>query len=274
MAQPGTDERVARSTDGVSIAFNTLGTGAPALVFVHGGLANRGFWWHQLESLSNKHQVVTLDLAGHGGSGSDRRVWSILQFAQDVRAVVATLALSKVVLVGNSLGGPVALEAAALLPGRVIGVIGVDTLHDAAAQEEPAAIRARAQEFARDSSGSCHAMVGQLFHLGAHAELRKWAEREMCAVPPSVVVPMLESFAGYDMAAAFRRAGVPIRAINGDLWPTSVERNRMVAADFDVTVMPHTGHYPMLEQPDEFNRLLLEVVAGITSAPFPRRPPD
>lgn len=261
---PATHESgIATSKDGVRIAFTTRGTGEPALVFVHGGLANRTFWRHQLEDLSPRHRVVTLDLAGHGESGRNRTTWSMAMFAEDVRAVVDQLALRTLVLIGNSLGGPVALEAAALLPGRVVGVIGIDTLQDVTALDDPAEARARAAAFERDPEGSCRAMVAQLFHPGAHTELRAWAEAEMCGTPKEVVVPMFRSFVGYDLAGAFRRAGVPIRALNGDLWPTSVANNRSVAPDFDVVVMPNTGHYPMLEQPDEFNRRLEQIITAL-----------
>jgi len=53
---------------------------------------------------------------------------------------------------------------------------------------------------------------------------------------------------------------VPIRAINGDLYPTKVDVNRMAGLDFDAVVMAGAGHYPMLERPDEFNRHLRAIV--------------
>ena len=250
----------ARSSDGARIAYVTRGTGRPALVFVHGGLANRTFWREQIEGLSPRYQVVAVDLAGHGESERRRAASTIARFGEDVCAVVNHLGLSRLVIIGNSLGGPAALEAAALLPERAMGVVGVDTFHDATVRQPPEEVRARAAAFARDPAGSCRAMVGQLFHPNAYGSLRGWAETEMCAVPPDVVVPMLEGFAGYDLAAAFRKAGVPIRAINGDLWPTQTDRNRSVVADFDAVVIPHAGHYPMLEQPEVFNRLLERLV--------------
>jgi pimeloyl-ACP methyl ester carboxylesterase len=73
----------------------------------------------------------------------------------------------------------------------------------------------------------------------------------------------MESVGGYDVAVAFRKAGVPIRAINGDLWPTRVEVNRTVTPDFDAVIMKGAGHYPMLERPTEFNRLLVEYVQAL-----------
>jgi alpha-beta hydrolase superfamily lysophospholipase len=64
---------VARSTDGVPIAYTFGGDKGPALVFIHGGFANRGFWSGQLGALAPQHRVVALDLAGHGASGRDRK---------------------------------------------------------------------------------------------------------------------------------------------------------------------------------------------------------
>jgi len=259
------DGRV-RSADGVEIAYSARGEGETALVFVHGGLADRAFWAPQMQQLADRYRVVALDLAGHGASGRERAAWTIPAFSQDVRAVVEALDLRRAVLVGNSLGGPVALEAAALLPGRVIGVVAVDTLHDATITFSPGEAKERAAAFRQDFPAAGHAMVVSLFHAETQPELRDWAERRMCGMPRQVVAGMMEGFAGYDVGAACRRAGVPIRAINGDLWPTNVERGRTVAPGFAAAVMAGTGHFPMLERPAEFNRHLVEFAEELAAA--------
>ena len=74
---------------------------------------------------------------------------------------------------------------------------------------------------------------------------------------------MFLGMAGYDEAAAVRRLQAPLRAINGDLYPTDIEANRKIKPDFDAVIMKHMGHYPMLERPDEFNRLVAETVASL-----------
>lgn len=263
-----------RSADGVEIAYTDKGAGPVAIVFIHGGLADRSFWGEQFAGLAGQYRLVALDLAGHGASGRNREAMTIAAWASDVRAVVDALELRRVVLVGNSLGGPVALEAAALLKGRAIGVIGVDTLHLATQQMPVAEAHARAEAFRKDFAGSCHAMVEALFHPGTYPELKAWAEKRMCAAPPAVAVAMMEGFGGYDMARAFRNAGVPIRAINGDLWPTRTDVNRTVTPDFDAVIMKGAGHYPMLERPAEFNRLLVEFVQGFDRAAAPAAKPS
>lgn len=248
-----------RSADGVEIAYSTAGRGDIALVFIHGGLADRTFWAPQISALSDRFQIVALDLGGHGKSGIGRKSWTIPAFGEDVRAVVEKLGLKRVVLIGNSLGGPVALEAARLLKSRVLGVVGIDTLHDATVKYPASLAQARAEAFRKDFNGACREMVRSLFHPGAQPDLQNWAEKRMCATSHQVVVSMIEGFGGYDLEAAFRAAGAPIRAINGDLWPTNAERNKTIT-DFDAVIMKGAGHYPMLERRDEFNQALIRIV--------------
>ena len=77
----------------------------------------------------------------------------------------------------------------------------------------------------------------------------------------------MESMADYDLAAAARATVAPIRCINGDLFPTQVERSRSVHPDYDAVVLPHMGHYPMLENPALFNATLEALLAKLMSAP-------
>lgn len=254
-----------KSSNGVHIAYSEAGSGNVSLLFIHGGLASRAFWAPQLEALAGTFRMAALDLAGHGDSGRNRDRWSISTFAGDVCAVAETLDLRHLVLAGNSLGGPVALEAAARLAGRAIGVVGVDTLHVVDQVFRPEEVHERAAAFRNDFKGACADMCQALFHPGEHLDLQAWALRIMLTMDPDVVGRMMEGLAGYDLGEAFRRAGVPIRAINGDLWPTEIEANRKVAPDFDAVIMKGAGHYPMLERPDEFNRLLVEVVNGLAA---------
>ena len=124
---PTIERKTCTASDGVTIVYSAAGAGEPALVFVHGGLANRGFWDGELKSLAAHHRIIAPDLPGHGESGSNRQKWGLPEFGADVRAVIDAERVKKVIIFGNSLGGPVAIEAALLLPGQVLGVVGVDT---------------------------------------------------------------------------------------------------------------------------------------------------
>ena len=239
------------------------GPGEPALVFVHGGLADRGFWDGQLKEFGAKHKTIALDLPGHGESGANRTKWGIPEFGADVKAVIEAEKAKKVILFGNSLGGPVTIEAALLLPGRVLGVVGVDTFHLLDQVIPPDQMEQRAELFEKDYAGSLKTMIGLLFHKDADPALVADAEKRMSGTSPAVAKAMFLGMAGYDEGASVRRLQAPIRAINGDLYAVDVEGNRKIKPDFDAVIMTHMGHYPMLERPAEFNRLVAEMVARL-----------
>ena len=67
------ERKTCLAPDGVTLVYSAAGSGEPALVFVHGGLADRSFWEGELKNLSGNHRAIALDLAGHGESGSNRR---------------------------------------------------------------------------------------------------------------------------------------------------------------------------------------------------------
>ncbi len=262
------DVRIERKTclaeDGVTIVYSAVGKGDPALVFIHGGLADRTFWNDQLKAFASHHRVIALDLPGHGESGFNRKKWGIPEFGPDVKAVIEAEKLKNVIIFGNSLGGPVAIEAALLLPDQVLGVVGVDTFQVLDNRIKPEEAKQRAEFFQNDFDGALKQMVRMLFHTDADPAFIEEAESRMTGTSPETARAMLLSFAGYDLGAAVRRLTAPLRAINGDLYPTDVKANRKVKADFDAVIMKHMGHYPMLERPKEFNNWVREVVASLT----------
>jgi len=257
------ERKTCRAADGVELVYSVTGKGEPALVFIHGGLANRGFYDGQLRAFAPRHRVIALDLPGHGESGSDRTNWGIPEFGADVTAVIDAEKADKVIIFGNSLGGPVAIEAGLLLPGRALGVVGIDTFQQLGGVFTAEEVGQRAELFEKDYAGAIKAMIGMLFHKDTDPVLVADAEKRMMGTPPAAAKAMFLGMAGYDMGAAAARLTAPLRAINGDLYPTDIEGNRKIKPGFEAVIMAHTGHYPMLERPAEFNRLVAETIADL-----------
>jgi len=261
--------RTTSSFDGVSIAYSVSGTAETALVFIHGGMSDRSFWDGQHAAFADRFRVIAVDLAGHGESGQNRPEWGIPQFGRDVVAVMDAENVSRGVLIGNSLGGPAAVEAALFAPTRVLAVIGIDTFQSL--QTPPADHGQKtAEAWQKDPQGSMDQMLRMLLHSDLDAALYEDIRRRMSRTPIEVCCAMFRSFGGYDMAGAVAKLHVPLRCVNGDKFPVNFEELRRVAPGFDAVVLPHTGHYPMLECPEEFNRVLGEALdrLGVTlSAP-------
>jgi len=254
----------ARSADGVAIGYQVSGDGPVSVVFVHGWLGDRGYWKHQLDYFAEARRVVALDLAGHGASGLNRDQWTYRAFGEDVAAVVRSLNLERVVLVGHSMGGPVVLEAARIVPQRVIGLVAVDALQN---PEAPGiadeAIDAFLAPFEADFDDAVRALVGRaMFVPRSDPVLKAWIVEDMASAPPAVGVGALRSNMLWpsttrsDALAALR---APVRLINTDLYPTDSEA--VSRYGMQVVIMPGVGHFAMLEDPETFNDLLSSAIA-------------
>ena len=112
VARPGAGPRIALSPDNVHIEYRVLGHGEPAVLLVHGWACDANYWNEQLEALKAHYTVVAINLAGHGGSGSNRSDWSIANYAPDVAAVAKQIPNQHLVLVGHAMGATVVLAAA------------------------------------------------------------------------------------------------------------------------------------------------------------------
>jgi pimeloyl-ACP methyl ester carboxylesterase len=113
----------------------TPATHAPdVLVFIHGWLLSRQYWQPLTELLAPKYQCLAYDLRGFGSSRLPIAVqevlpsvsYSLASYAQDLGQLLEQLNLSRVWLVGHSLGGSIALWGAHLFPDRVQGVICIN----------------------------------------------------------------------------------------------------------------------------------------------------
>lgn len=253
---------VAVGADGIPIHFETNGAGRPALVFVHGWSCDRSHWRYQVPAFADRHQVVTVDLAGHGESGGGRREWTMPAFGGDVAAVVDRLGLDDVVLVGQSMGGDVIVEAALLLGDRVRGLVWVDTYSSLDERRDPEEIEAFAVPFRQDFVSATRALVGRLFVPSSDPALVEEVAAQMSSRPPDIAIDALEHAVSNEgpAAAGLRRLTAPVVSIHPAFRPPDVGSLREYGVR--AIVMEDVGHWPMLEDPARFNALLEEILAG------------
>src|SRR5687768_17500671 len=91
-AQPsGGAARISIAPDGVHVQYRVYGSGEPALVFIHGWSGDSNYWREQIAEFSKRYTLVTVDLAGHGGTDGNRTEWSIARFGEDVATALAAV---------------------------------------------------------------------------------------------------------------------------------------------------------------------------------------
>ena len=256
-----TSSSVVPASDGVPIHYAVQGKGEPTLVFIHCWSCNRHLWDNQVAEFSKTHRVVTIDLPGHGESGLERKSWTVESYGDDVKTVVAKLNLKRVVLVGSSMGGPIALEATRRMPDRVIGIVPVDTLQNVDTKVPPEQLEGVFKALEADFKGASAMLMNQFFFSPSTPEaVKQRVIADIASRPPETAIAILRGIFAYDPVPALKEIKVPIRAINADRNPTSLEVNRKYAPQFDVVIIKGTGHYPMLEDPARFNAMLTDVL--------------
>lgn len=253
------------SLDGVSIHYKVQGTGTPTLIFVHGWGCDKSYWDAQLPHFTRTHQVVTIDLAGHGDSGSNRKRWTMAAFGEDVRAVINDLKLTQIILIGHSMGGPVCLEAAHWLKDKVIVIVGVDTfrnsVYESYTKEEIDEYLAPLQaNFAEEVSN----WVRQdMFTEKSDPSLIEQIASDMSTIPPRIGLETLDELCKWDLASALQKVKAPIRCINAAAFRIP-EFEAQYASYFDVKYMAEIGHFVMMEDPNIFNHLLTQAIQEFT----------
>jgi pimeloyl-ACP methyl ester carboxylesterase len=257
-------KKTIRAEDGLDIVCEARGGGDTALVFLHGWCGDREYWKHQVDGFAADYRVVALDQAGHGESGKNRKLWSVSGLASDVDTVVKALDLKRVILVGHSMGGPVALLAAKRMPQTVVAVIGVDTLQNAEVKMPEEGSKKFIEAFEADFNGTMREGLSGLLPEKTDPDLKNWLVTRAQAQDQKMALGLMRDLVGLDTKALLKDAKAPVRCINSAggykfFTPTAVEVNKKYA-DFNAVTIEAVGHYPMLEKPAEFNQKLREVL--------------
>lgn len=259
--------RVIASKDGTLISYEMYGTGEPTLIFVHGWSCDTRYWRHQVASFSQHHKVVLVDLAGHGHSGTTRETYSMKAFGEDVQAVAEATESQNIILIGHSMGGIIIAEAARLMPQRVKGLIGVDTLENIEYPMSRDELDQMLTPLQQDFQAGTRQFVQTMLSPTTNAQLREWIIADMSAAPSAVALSAMEEFLSLyltgHIADIFDELRIPVMTVNGDLWPIDYEANRRHMLSFEAIVLQEADHFLMMALPDEFNKALEQAIKTI-----------
>ena len=255
---------VALSKDGTPISYEVYGSGPTTLVFVHGWSCDARYWREQLPVFSGKYRVVALDLAGHGHSGSSRSRYTMEAFGEDVRAVVEATESESVILIGHSMGGSVIAEAARLMPKRVKGLIGVDTLGNIEYPITPEEVEQMQAPMKEDFQKGVRDFVKTMILPDTDPALAEWILSDMSSASSAVALSAMDELMSLyitgEAAKVFEEIPVPVISVNADLWPIDYEANRRHMHAYDAIVLKGADHFLMMDRPFEFNWALEQAI--------------
>ncbi len=241
--------------DGIKIHSSTAGKGPKTVILVHGWTCDETTWNAQVPALSKEYRVITLDLPGHGQTGSPKDgKLSMDLFARAVEAVRKDSKADRVVLVGHSMGTPVVIQYARLYPEHTAALVFVDggvTLPTGARRPDPKAIAGPDGVKARET------IIRSMFSASTTPDEQKHILTMMLAAPESTAVGAMQ--ATFDPANW--KGDVFQQPILGLYADHSGAGNREYMSthfpNMDYEEIAGTGHFLMLEKPEEFNQLLI-----------------
>ncbi|MDQ1589990.1 MAG: hypothetical protein QOG71_617 [Pyrinomonadaceae bacterium] len=249
---------------GIELAYEVSGAGSP-IVLLHGFPFNRTLWREQVEALSDRHRVITVDLRGHGETTATRDPATMEAMAGDVAALLDELHITRVALGGLSMGGYVALDFYRLFPERVAALVLADTRAQADTDEA---------RLAREETAT--RALGEGMHTIAGAMLPKLLAPATHAERPEIVARVREMILNTDpQGAASALRGMAVRRDQTELLgeincptlilvgsldqitpPADAERMHRGIRNSRLEVIAGAGHVSNLERPLEFNRAL------------------
>lgn len=245
----------AASVDGIKIHSSTAGKSPKTVILVHGWTCDETTWNSQVPALSKEYRVITLDLPGHGQSGSPKDgKLSMDLFARAVEAVRKDSKADRVVVVGHSMGTPVVIQYARLYPEHTAAMVFVDggvTLPTGGRRPDAKAIAGPDGVKARET------IIRSMFSASTTPDEQKHILSMMLAAPESTAVGAMQ--ATFDpvnwKGDVFQQ---PILGLYAD---HSAAGNREYMSTHFPNMEYHeiagTGHFLMIEKPDEFNQLLI-----------------
>lgn len=272
---------------GHELNFTDAGDGPP-VVLVHGLMSSSRTWTGQVERLATHHRVITPDLFGHGESDKPPGDYSLGAHAASLRDLFDALDVDNATLVGHSLGGGIVLQMAYLFPDRVTAVVLVSS--GGLGRELNPLLRAATLP---GSELVLPVLSSSWLHSVGDTALRLWGKAGLPQVSPSTDEAWqgLSSLADSDTRRAFlatsrsvidvhgqtvsaqnRLAGIasrPSMLIWGErdrIVPSAhVEAARRELPTTRVEMFARSGHFPHLDEPDKFARVLNDFTTTTTS---------
>jgi sigma-B regulation protein RsbQ len=248
----------AASVDGLKIHSTTTGQSSKTVILIHGYTCDESTWSEQAPALAKEYRVVTLDLPGHGRSDSPKDgKFSMDLFARAIEAVRAEVKADRIVLVGHSMGTPVVLRYAHLYPQHTAALVFVDGLMPLQATQAAALANSGAAMGGPNGRSAREQMVRSFFVAGTSPAVQTKVLDMMLGAPEATAVGAMN--ATWELAG--QTTDIPMVPIFGIYaGPSRIASAQAVHANFptaEYTEIPGTGHFLMLEKPQEFNRLLL-----------------
>lgn len=239
--------------NGVDIYYEVYGEGDP-LLLLHGGLGNGTYWANQIPVFAESYQVIVMDSRGHGRSSFDETPITYDLMSSDVLALLDHLDIAQTDIVGWSDGGIIGLDIALSNPDRLNKVVAYGANFD------PSGVRL---DVGTNDYFNAYINKAAEDYLSTSPAPERWDEflgniGNMWATLPNWTMDEIASIE------------TPFLILDGEEEEAiDLNQTKLMAVlmpNAELLLMPGTGHFAMIEQPELFNQIVLDYLAGDSGA--------
>jgi pimeloyl-ACP methyl ester carboxylesterase len=250
------------------ISFTDQGKGT-AVVLLHGFLENKTMWDKYVSALSKNHRVITIDLLGHGETECLGYVHTMEDQADMIFAVLISLRIRKIVLVGHSMGGYVALAFAELYPDNVKGLFLLNSTSRADSDERKINRDRAIKAVKQNHTNFVRISISNLFSEDNREVFAKEIEKvklQALKTPLQGIVASLEGMKiRKDREVLLHFAPYPIQVVLGEkdgvlIYDDTIDQ--IEGTKVELTTFPD-GHMSHIENEKELKIVLLEFLKKV-----------
>jgi len=244
--------------DGARIHYQSYGKGREALVLIHGWTCNLNYWRDQVPDFAKRNRVIALDLPGHGRSDKPELAYTMDLFARAVDAVMRDAKVERAVLVGHSMGTPIARQFYRKYPEKTLAIVIVDgglrpfgdkKMRDGFVEAF------RAPNYKEAGMKMFGAMAGPQLP----AETQEFIKTSFLNTPQRVLVSAMEGMNDESLYGP-DKMNVPVLAIlaKSPFWAADTEQFfRSISPNLEFHMWEGVGHFLMMERPKQFNEAVV-----------------
>lgn len=235
--------------DSAIVHYEVLGKGRPVF-FLHGWVGSWKYWIPAMQVASTSYRAYALDLWGFGETAHNPQAYSLDQQADMLRAFMDKMGIGKIAVIGHGLGGMVALAFARRWPDSVDRMMAITCPMD-------------------------HETIHARLRTSAPTELVDWLSgrttdsmsmlSDASKADPVAITASLDALQSNNLFGAARQANLPCLFVYGQndpaVPPPPTERISAMSHMMHNIILDGSGHFPMLDESQKFNRLLIDFLA-------------
>jgi len=245
--------------------YEMVGRRGPPIIFLHSWLGSWRYWLPTMDHISERNRAYALDFWGFGESDRRDSEFSLAEYVDLLIGFMDNMGLTRVNLAGHGLGGMVAIRAANQQPGRFGKIMTVNTpIHGAQAiSVRPGALLSRL--LGRSNPTNIWSKMVRQVEVD-DPQIKEEIIEDTDSLSERVVERVVAAVLKADLRPDLARLESPLLAVycvnDGIVSHDQADLLREEYRSLQVLKLRRSNHFPFLDQPNVFNRLLLDFLAS------------